>query len=139
MAGSVSDGDGDMGFQIAPMIDVVFVLVLYFMANVGMQVGELELSVDLPATGAPVSGADVAATPHFIEISATGQVSLNNEPLDNPTDPNLPQLRAQLVNLMAASPEDQIIIRPADNTEHDRVVDVLNAAAAAKVKKLTFS
>jgi biopolymer transport protein ExbD len=43
------------------------------------------------------------------------------------------------MNLMAASPEDQIIIRPAMNTKHDRVVDVLNAAAAAEVKKLTFS
>jgi biopolymer transport protein ExbD len=43
------------------------------------------------------------------------------------------------MNLMVTSPEDQIIIRPDNNTVHDRVVDVLNAAAAAKVKKLTFS
>jgi biopolymer transport protein ExbD len=121
------------------MIDVVFVLVLYFMANVGMQVGELELSVDIPARGTPVSGADVAATPHFIDVDASGQVLLNNEPLDDANNSELPQLRAQLMNLMVTSPEDQIIIRPDNNTVHDRVVDVLNAAAAAKVKKLTFS
>ena len=31
MAGSVGSEDGDVGFQIAPMVDVVFVLLLFFM------------------------------------------------------------------------------------------------------------
>ena len=31
---------GDLGFQIAPMVDVVFVLLLFFMASAGAQVVE---------------------------------------------------------------------------------------------------
>ena len=48
MAGSVGSEDGDIGFQIAPMVDVVFVLMLFFMASAGQQVVERELSVALP-------------------------------------------------------------------------------------------
>ena len=32
MAGSVGSEDGDIGFQIAPIVDVVFVLMVLFMA-----------------------------------------------------------------------------------------------------------
>ena len=35
--------DATMGFQIAPMIDVVFVIMLFFMASAGQQVIENEL------------------------------------------------------------------------------------------------
>ena len=40
MAGSVGSEDGDIGFQIAPIVDVVFVLMLFFMASAGAQVVE---------------------------------------------------------------------------------------------------
>ena len=36
MAGSIGSDDGDIGFQIAPMVDVVFVLMLFFMACAGL-------------------------------------------------------------------------------------------------------
>src|SRR5260370_1234921 len=52
MAGSVGSDDGDIGFQIAPMVDVVFVLMLFFMACAGSQVKEKELKIALPS-GAP--------------------------------------------------------------------------------------
>ena len=35
--------------------------------------------------------------------------------------------------------EDPVIIRPASETRHERIIEVLNAAAAAGVKNLTFS
>ena len=38
MGGSVGSDDGDIGFQIAPMVDVVFVLMLFFMASAGSQI-----------------------------------------------------------------------------------------------------
>jgi len=49
MAGSASSEEGDFGFQIAPMVDVVFVLMLFFMAAAGSQVVEKELNLNLPA------------------------------------------------------------------------------------------
>ncbi|MEI6494225.1 MAG: biopolymer transporter ExbD, partial [Verrucomicrobiota bacterium] len=42
MAGGGASEDGDIGFQIAPMVDVVFVLLLFFMSCAGQQIIEKE-------------------------------------------------------------------------------------------------
>ena len=64
MAGSVGSDDGDMGFQIAPMVDVVFVLLLFFMASAGSQIVEKELSINLPSGAGSGSGLSAAHVPH---------------------------------------------------------------------------
>ena len=57
-----------------------------------------------------------------------------------PGDKNLPALRTWLINAIEQfGDKDPVIIRPTPDTRHERIIDVLNAAAAAKVKNLTFS
>src|SRR5215211_4292149 len=97
MGGSVGSEDGDMGFQIAPMVDVVFVLMLFFMASAGMQVVEKELSINLPSGGSSAKGGP-PPTPIIIDISADGQVMMNNTAYGTTTDKNLNQLREWLKN-----------------------------------------
>ena len=46
MAGGVSDGE--FGFQIAPMLDILFVLLLFFMVSAGAQKHEAALTTQLP-------------------------------------------------------------------------------------------
>ena len=48
MTSSPGTHDADPGFQIAPMVDVVFVLMLFFMACAGWQKNERELSASPP-------------------------------------------------------------------------------------------
>ena len=43
-----ADGGGNLGFQIAPMIDVVFVIMLFFMVMAGAVKVERELNTKLP-------------------------------------------------------------------------------------------
>lgn len=139
MGGSVGSEDGDIGFQIAPMVDVVFVLMLFFMACAGSQVNERELNIALPS-GAGSSSSKPAKTPIVIDISGDGQVSMNNEVYGPATDRGLQRLREWLkATIEQFGDEDPVIIRPQPETRHERIVDVLNAAAAAKVKNLTFS
>lgn len=138
MAGSVGSDDGDIGFQIAPMVDVVFVLMLYFMACVGAQVKEKELNISLPSGATSTSSAP--KTPIVIDISPEGQVSMNSTQYGAPTDKNLTALREWLKSSIEQfGGEDPVIIRPASETRHERIIEVLNAAAAAGVKNLTFS
>jgi biopolymer transport protein ExbD len=138
---SIGSDDGDVGFQIAPMVDVVFVLMLFFMASAGSQQVETELGINLPGnapSGNPTSQAVV--TPIRIDIAADGQVLMNDESVGTPLDKNLPELRAKLKEMIEQfGDKDPVIIRPAIDARHERVMDVLNAAAAAKVKNLTFS
>lgn len=136
---SVGSEDGDVGFQIAPMVDVVFVLMLFFMASAGMQVTEKELGMNLPSGGTGRAGAP-AVTPQIIEIAADGQVSINAQPYGTPTDKNLAPLREYLTGFIEQfGDKDPVIIRPVPDALHSRIIDVLNAAAASGVKNLTFS
>ena len=139
MAASVGSEDGDVGFQIAPMVDVVFVLMLFFMASAGMQVVEKELGINLPS-GAKSAGNGPPPTPVMIDISSEGQVVMNNQVYDTPTSKDLPSLRVKLKEITSfGDGKDPVIIRPAPDTRHERVMDVLNAAAASSVKNLTFN
>jgi biopolymer transport protein ExbD len=139
MGGSVGSEDGDIGFQIAPMVDVVFVLMLFFMACAGSQVNEKELAVNLPS-GAPPTNSSTAKTPIIIDISPDGQVTMNNTAFGTANDHKLQALRDWLESsIKQFGGDDPVIIRPSSETRHERIIDVLNAAAASKVKNLTFS
>jgi biopolymer transport protein ExbD len=137
--GGVSE-DGDVGFQIAPMVDVVFVLLLFFMASAGSQVIEKELNINLPSGRSASAANSIPTTPIIIDILPDGRIQMNNRLYDNPTSRELPELRAWLAETIAKfGGKDPVILRPDPNTKHERVMDVLNAASAAGVTKLSFS
>jgi biopolymer transport protein ExbD len=130
MAGSV--GDGEFGFQIAPMLDVLFVLLLFFMVTAGAQKHEASLTTQLPG-GKP--GSDV---PLEVGIDADGQVNVSGVPLGDPSDHALGPLVDRLTQVLASNATQPVVITPMRSTKQQRVVDVLNACAAAKVKNLAF-
>ncbi len=131
MAGGAG-GDGEFGFQIAPMLDILFVLLLFFMVSAGAQKHEAGLTTQLPG-GKP--GGDV---PVEVGIDSDGQVSVSGAPMDTPADRALPQLVNRLEGVVAANAGQPVVVTPSRSTRHQRVVDVLNACAAAKVKNLAF-
>ena len=138
MAGSVGSEDGDVGFQIAPMVDVVFVLMLFFMASVGQQIVEKELSMNLPS-GRP-SDPGVPVNPIIVDISDEGQVTVNDQVYGKTDDKGLLSLRDFFKqSIEQFGDKDPVIVRPALQTTHERIMNVLNTAAAAHVTKLTFS
>jgi len=140
MAGGAQNDDGDVGFQIAPMVDVVFVLLLFFMASAGSQVIEKELNISLPSGRSGSAKPAVPATPLIIDILPDGQVQMNNKAYDTPDSRDLPGLRAKLKDLVKKfGTKDPVILRPGPDTRHERIMDVLNAASAAGVTKLSFS
>lgn len=137
MATGSTHEDGEIGFQIAPMVDVVFVLLLFFMAVAGSQTKSKELTSRLPAEAKDAQSGRVQ--PYIIEISAQGLVSSGGESFD-PTGQDLSGLTERLKkNIAKFGDRDPVIIRPDPLATHQRVIDVLSAAAAAGVKNLTFS
>ena len=141
MGGGGGGEDGEFGFQIAPMVDVVFVLMLFFMATTGDKVTEKELRIALPS-GTPPGSTETPKIPIIIDINSEGIVFVNNTQMGaGAKDRELTQLRELLKrSLEGQTDPDPVIIRPAPDTKQERVVDVLNAAAATKVvKNLSFS
>ncbi len=136
---SIGSEDGDVGFQIAPMVDVVFVLMLFFMASAGSIVVEKELSIKLPGTPREAMGAP--PIPINIQIDPDGTVNMNNTVYAQAASRDLSGLEAKLTDLVAAGSEDNpdpVIIAPDADSTHERVIDVLNVAAAAGVTNLSF-
>jgi len=129
MAGSV---DGDHGFQIAPMLDILFVLLLFFMVSAGAQKHETNLTTQLPG-GQP--GSQVPAT---INIDSDGQVSINSVSADSPDNHALPETVDRIKAMIKSEPTKPFVITPTRSTRHQRVIDVLNACASAGVKNLAF-
>ncbi len=120
-------GDGELGFQIAPMLDILFVLLLFFMVSAGAQKHEAGIRVPLPGKG---PGPGVAVN---LEITPEGEILFNGAPTD------LPVMTSRLAAVVADAPDRPIIIRPAPSTHQQRVVDVLNACTAAHAKNIAFA
>ena len=134
--------DGNLGFQIAPMIDVVFVIMLFFMVMAGAVKVEKEINSQLPGS-AETSGGTEFTDEQIIGISEAGEVTLNDEPFDSAASHDLPQLKATLqrlkANADAAHTPCTVTIVSDEQAKYSRTVDVLDALAAARIESVTFT
>jgi biopolymer transport protein ExbD len=136
MAGGGGGESGDFGFQIAPMVDVVFVLLLFFMACAGEKSQEGYFDIGLPSPGA---GKPEQVTPIVVDVDALGNIFVNGEQKSTSAkDRELKALEEFLARAARNSPNDPVIIRPNMEARHERVVDVLNVCRLARVAKLSF-
>ena len=130
MAGSV--GDGEFGFQIAPMLDILFVLLLFFMVSAGSQKHETNLTTQLPGNG------PAGKVPVMVDIDSDGSVTINETSVDSATDHAMPQLVGRLQDIIGLNANQPVVVTPSRSTHQERVIDVLNACAEARVKNLAF-
>ena len=123
------------------MIDVVFVIMLFFMVMAGAVKVEKSHTVKLPS---PPTGTEPVAMPDeiAIRIDDEGQVYLNEEPQDAATVKALPELTASLDKLKSASQatnsEILVTLNPDEGSKYERVIDVLDSLSRAKINKVTF-
>ncbi|WP_367873820.1 ExbD/TolR family protein [Luteolibacter sp. Populi] len=131
----------NMGFQIAPMIDVVFVILLFFMVKAGdIQVENAHIT-KLPGT-VPTDTATDMPDEIAVLVEDDGQVYLNEDPLDSPESKDLPQLTGNLAALQdsAEATKSKVLVTIYANelAKYSRVVDVLDALTRAKITNVTF-
>jgi len=130
-----------LGFQIAPMIDVVFVIMLFFMVMVGTVKVERELVTKLPSPGDPMVRFPVDEI--TIGILEDGTVTLNEESFDSPRDKSLPTLTQTLRRLATSSANQKqsvlVTIQAEEQASYERVIDVLNSLHQAQIQNVTFT
>ena len=135
-------GDGNLGFQIAPMIDVVFVIMLFFMVMAGAVKVERELNSKLPGS-AETSGPTDFVDEIIINIAEDGEVTLNDEPMDTAASREMVQLRNTLLRLKQASDVAKsptlVTIVSEPEAKYSRTVDVLDTLAVAGIENVTFT
>lgn len=139
--------EDEPGLDISSLIDVCFLLLIYFLVTTQIVKKEQELSTALPAVAPSDTPPDLA--PMLILLEANGSVSIKNESgvvelIESNADarklPNLSQ-RLELHKSAAdvASQKALVQIRVDGDAVQQRVTDVLNALAGAKITEITFT
>ena len=128
--------------QIAPLIDVVFLLLIYFMVSASLKKKETDMAISLPTSVETSEEMDMPDE-QIIEIREDGLILLNAMPYGQDGSKYLPDLEETLALYKEASDAigspPLVTIAPDDKPMHDRVIDVLNACAYAGIKNISFS
>ena len=128
--------------DMTPMIDCVFLLLVFFMVSTTFNKQEADISFALPGT-AEQSDAVEIPDEQIIQITEAGNVFLNDLEYDAPADTDMPELVKTLILFRQTAEANRvpamITIAPEDNVKQQRVVDVLNACTAAKIANVTFA
>ncbi len=139
--------EGMPELDISSLIDVCFLLLIYFIVTSTITPREQDLGMALPANSPP-SSEQPKIEPLFIKVDATGAVysgvGAAQLPLDSDSSVrDLPLLNAQLQLYSSAAksagnnPLVQVWVDP--GTLQQRVIDVLNALAAVGITSVTFT
>ncbi|MEM7790743.1 MAG: biopolymer transporter ExbD [Verrucomicrobiota bacterium] len=126
--------------DITPMIDVVFLLLIYFMFLPLQQ--EADIGIRLPSNTPPAEDLELPSE-HIVEIFPNGLVLLNGAPTDGIDSREMNSLASTLTRLRMSSDRagiDTVVKIQADpDSPHRRSIDVLNACAKADITKVSFA
>jgi biopolymer transport protein ExbD len=121
-----------MAFQIAPMVDILLVLLCFFIMTWSMARKENELDVRVPsANSANESNPVVNQT--ILNVKADGTVVINRKTLTSA------ELLEKLKNLAELYPDYAIILRGDIKTEYQSIVSVLDICRDAGIWNVAFA
>lgn len=143
MRARIEDEPINLGFQMAPMIDVIFVIMLFYMVRAGTLKMEHQLRMTLPSAETKGKPSIMPVEEIIISIDEDGIVALNDEEISAPEDVKLDSLSSLLVRLRenATSHGAQVMatLQTDPTTPYQRVMDVMNALSRAKISNMTFT
>ena len=125
------DAIGEPEFSMAPLIDVVFQLLIFFMVVTTYGKNEKELGVELPNAE---SAQQPAKLPDeiVINILRDGRFSMGGH------DVSIEDMRAQLADAARTNPHVPVTIRGDRLVTHENVVTVMDACGLAGLQNLAI-
>ena len=135
---SGADTSDEPRLDMSPLIDLSFLLLVYFLATSTLLPKESDLAMTLPVD--PRSNSIPVVIDHMeIEIDPRGQIVLDGIVIEHDSQSRiLPKLLDRLVtyresaNILRVEPV--VVIAAADESKGQRFVDVLNTLAHPKVR-----
>ena len=86
--------------DITPMIDVVFLLLIYFMFLPLTQ--EADIGIRLPSNTPPAENLELPSE-HIVDVYPNGLILLNGAPMDGANDRDMPRFTRTLTRLKQSS------------------------------------
>ncbi len=123
----------EIGVNLTPLIDVVFLLLIFFMVSTTFK-KETHINLNLPEA----EGEQVAAENNQIEIviSAKGEYSINERALINH---EFETLRAAIKKIGKGDTELPVIISADGSAPHQAVVNAMDAAGQLGYSRLSIT
>jgi biopolymer transport protein ExbD len=123
--------DDAVAFQMAPMIDCVFLLIIFFMlvANVNQQE---RVRIDVPVAANAQRPKDPSGR-GVITIKSDGKIFLGLRQMD------AQQISDLVTSRVAENPNFKVFLRADRKTQHKFVREVMAACAAGGVSDIIFS
>ncbi len=127
-------------FSLTSMIDIIFLLLIYFMYLPIQQ--EADLMVMLPVETPPTSSMSLPSEQRVV-IKPDGSIMLNGSPVAPAGEIKLNSLAATLTRLKRsadnAGVQTVVTIIPDGDAPHQSSMSVLDACAKAGIKQVSFS
>lgn len=124
---AADDEEGEI--NITPMLDVVFILLIFFIVTTSF-VRESGLDVNMPRARTTAS-LDTAAI--LVGVSATGQFWMEGKPVDRRA------LRANIARQHAANPQGGLVVQADAGARAADVVAAMDAAREAGVHQVALA
>jgi len=121
------DGPGEI--DLTPMLDVVFILLIFFIVT-SVFVTEAGIDVSKPqASTAEPKSKDLI----LIAVTSNGEVWMNGEPID----PRF--IRSEFELRLADAPNSSVVIQGDENATNDMVMQIMRAAREAEIASVSIS
>ena len=120
------------GIQLAPLVDVLLLLLIFFLLTWNAARTENELDVKVPkASAAKEKTAPIGDV--IVNVKADGNVVVNRRTL---TSPELQELLKGMVQL---NPEQAVVNRGDEAGAYKNIVEVLNVCTEAGITNVAFA
>ena len=120
------------GFQIAPMVDILLVLLVFFIVTWNFALSENELDVKIP-TASKSKEAQPYVGQVVVNVKADGTIVFNRKPL-TPRE-----LQNKLEQLAKLYPDQAVILRGDQRVNYKYIVDVLDICRTANIWNIAFA
>lgn len=120
------------GIQLAPLVDVLLLLLIFFLLTWNAARNENELDVKVPkASAAKERSAPLGDV--IVNVKADGTVTVNKQ------IKTLAELGEQLKELVKLFPEQAVVIRADEAGAYKNVIGVLNTCTEAGITNIGFA
>ena len=121
-----------LGFLIAPMVDILLVVLVFFIVTWNFALSENELDVRVP-TSTKANETQPYVGQVVINIAANGTVIVNRQPKSSQ------ELLELLKKLSQLYPDQAVIVRGDQGVEYKHIVDVLDICRQADIWNVAFA
>ena len=120
------------GIQLAPLVDVLMLLLIFFLLTWNAARNENELDVKVPkASEAKEKSAPIGDV--VVNVKADGNVIVNRRTLSGP------ELSEMLRSLVQLDSNQAVVIRGDEVGQYKNIVDVLNICSQAGITNVAFA